>query len=141
MSIFLSRVLRFVCVFTMTMIGCAPPDALETEESRALPVVRGAELERYLAEADGLVLVEFGVDFQCERCRQMKTPMVDLAERLEGRAEVIRVDFNANVEMVSRLGGTVCPTYVVFQDGNPIHTESFPVSAEILESRLSEWVQ
>ena len=78
---------------------------------------------------------------QCDRCRQMNTPILDLGDRFEGRAELIRVDFNANVKMVSQLGGNICPTYVLFQDGNPILTESFPVSVDILESRLCDIVQ
>ncbi len=68
----------------------------------------------------------------------MEVSVLDLGDRFKGRAGVIRVDFNANAKMVSQLGGGVCPTYVLFQDGKPIHTESFPVSADILESRLSE---
>ncbi len=135
------RFSQVICIITVAMIGCTQTDSIETDESRSLPVVRGSQLELYVAQSEVPVLVEFGVDFQCDRCRQMKTPILDLGDRFKGRAEVIRVDFNANAKMVSQLGGGVCPTYVLFQDGKPIHTESFPVSADILESRLSEIVQ
>ena len=132
---------QFLCIIAAAMIGCAQPESFETEESRSLPVISGSQLDRFVTQSEAPVLVEFGVDFQCDRCRQMKIPIVDLADRFKGQAEVIRVDFNANAEMVSQLGGTICPTYVLFQDGKPIHLESYPVSADILESRLSEIVQ
>ena len=71
----------------------------------------------------------------------MKPSVVELGEEYKGRAEVIRVDFNANAAMVSQLGGTICPTYVFFQDGEPVRTESFPVSTDILESHLHAMIQ
>ena len=126
-----------ICIATIMVIGCTASGSSETEESRSLPVVNGSQLESYVAQSGIPVLVEFGVNFQCERCRQMKTPILDLADRFEGRVDLIRVDFNANAGMVSRLGGNTCPTYVLFQDGKPIQTESFPVSADILESHLN----
>ncbi|MEM1069783.1 MAG: thioredoxin domain-containing protein [Planctomycetota bacterium] len=133
---------RFVCILAAaTVFGCKPQDSAENDVVRSLPVVSGSQLETYVAQSDAPVLVEFGVDFQCERCRQMKTPIVELADRLDGRADVIRVDFNANAALVSQLGGTICPTYVLFQDGQPVHTESFPVSADILEAKVSELVE
>ena len=130
-----------ICIAMATLLGCTQPDTSENEELRSLPVISGALLEDYVAQSAVPVRVEFGVDFQCDRCRQMKTPILDLADRFEGRAELIRVDFNANVKMVSQWGGNICPTYGLFHHGNPILAESFPVSADILESRLSDIVQ
>ncbi len=131
-------ILHVACMFAVTLIGCTQPVSSETKESPSLSVVHGSQLESYVAQSDVPVLVEFGVDFQCERCRQMKSPVVDLAERFKGKADVIRVDFSANSAMVSRLGGTICPTYVLYCDGKPVKTASFPISTDILESHLIE---
>ena len=87
------------CIVIATLIGCSQSDSVETEELRSLPVVRGSQLESYVAQSDVPVLVEFGVDFQCDRCRQMKTPILDLADRFEDRAELIRVDFSRVVDL------------------------------------------
>ncbi|MEE2938406.1 MAG: thioredoxin domain-containing protein [Planctomycetota bacterium] len=103
---------------------------------RSLPVVRGSQLDKYLQGSESLVLVEFGVDFNCPRCAQTKSDAVRLREALEGNVDVIRVDFNANAHMVAQLGGTVCPTYVLFDQGTPIITRSFPVSMDLLESEI-----
>ncbi len=103
---------------------------------RSLPVVRGSQLNTYLQGSESPVLVEFGVDFNCPRCAQTKSDAVRLREALEGNVDVIRVDFNANAQMVAQLGGTVCPTYVLFDQGEPVITRSFPVSMDILESEI-----
>ena len=102
------RYVQVMCLAAAALIGCAPR-SIEPQESRSLPVVSGADLERYVAQSEVPVLVEFGVDFQCDRCSQMKTPIVNLADRFQGRADVIRVDFNANTKMVTQLGGTILP--------------------------------
>ena len=124
----------------LAMIGCVPTNSEQTMEQPSLPVVSGSRLGAFVEESELPVLVEFGVDYQCERCFQMHRGIVALRERFEGRAEVVRVDFTSNTEMVAELGGTICPTYVFFKDGTPLRIESFPVSADLLETHLSSMV-
>ena len=125
-----------VVTLVLAAVGCAPSDSEQVISQAALPVVRGSQLSSFVKESELPVLVEFGVDYQCERCAQMRKGIVEFGEKLEGRAKVVRVDFNANAAMVAELGGTICPTYVLFQDGSPVFTESFPISVDMLESRL-----
>ena len=125
------------CIALTFMIGCARQGAQQADEIVSLPVVSGSQLQTFVSESELPVLVEFGVDYRCDRCREMKRSVVELGEKFEGRAEVVRVDFNANAAMVSQLGGTICPTYVFFEDGQPVKTVSFPVSADILETHLT----
>ena len=132
---------RYIVGVTFLLIlGCVPTSSEPQIEELSLPVVSGSRLSEFVNESELPVLVEFGVDFQCDRCRRMKTPIVDLADRFKGRAEVIRVDFNANAQKVAELGGTICPTYVFFVDGTPVQTKSFPVSADILDSQLESLI-
>jgi hypothetical protein len=102
----------------------------------SLSVVSGSQLRRFVHESELPVLVEFGVDFNCPRCQQVKSDVVALSERLDQRVEVVRVDFNANASLVARLGGTICPTYVLFQNGEPVLTRSFPISMDLLEGEV-----
>lgn len=120
------------------LLGCVPSEPIA--EVGSIPSILGSELQDFLTQSDLPVLVEFGVDYRCERCAQMKPSVVDLGQRFEGRVNVVRVDFNSNVKLVSELGGSICPTYVFFQDGEPVRTESFPVSTEILESHLQSMI-
>ncbi len=125
-----------------TFAGCSSDEGAKQDQLLpSLQVVRGAELQDFVSSCDTPVLVEFGVDYQCERCRQMKGGVEELADKFSGKAEVVRVDFNSNAPLVAQFGGTICPTYVFFQDGQPVRTESFPVSADILESQLTDLTQ
>jgi len=47
------------------------------------------------------------------------------------------VDFNANASLVAQLGGTICPTYVLFQNGEPVLTRSYPISMDLLEGEVA----
>lgn len=121
------------CLSILAIIGCSSENNQSVADTVSLPVVRGSELNEFVKSSDLPVLVEFGVDYQCERCARMKSDIVQLGERLEGKAKVVRVDFTANAQLVADLGGTICPTYVLFRDGQPTQTKSFPISADLLE--------
>ena len=132
-----------VAIFSLALIfaGCVDPNGAEPSDDRALPIVSGSKLEEFVSTSELPVLVEFGVDYQCERCWQMKPSVVDLGERFLGRASVIRVDYNLNPGLVAKYGGTICPTYVFFQDGQPVRTESFPTSSDLLASHLESMTE
>ncbi|QDV45850.1 Thioredoxin-1 [Stieleria neptunia] len=126
------------CLLAM-ILGCGTGSQESTTEfvnEVGLPTVSGRELERFVQASQVPVLVEFGVDFNCPRCAQTKSDVVRLRESLEGKVDVIRVDFNANAQMVAKLGGTICPTYVLFDHGQPVLTRSFPVSIDLLEGEI-----
>ncbi|MEM7454863.1 MAG: thioredoxin domain-containing protein [Planctomycetota bacterium] len=130
----LIQFLFFLCLFS----GCA-----ETEDNTpvlfarpALPEVSGAELASYVADSQRPVLVEFGVDYNCGRCESMKPDVLQLAEKYKTGASVVRVNFTANVDLVTELGGNVCPTYVLYNQGEPVMVRSHPTSYDLLESDL-----
>lgn len=131
----------FLMVPMLCMVGCSDRGEEPMAEIRSLPTVSGSALQDFVTGSELPVLVEFGVDYQCERCRQMKPSVVGLGEQFAGQAEVVRVDFNQNAALVSQLGGTICPTYVFFQGGQPVRTESFPISSEMLGSYLDAMVE
>ena len=122
-------------------LGCSPSADNESDSAinhASLTVVNGSQLTTFVQESELPVLVEFGVDYSCPRCQQVRSDVVDLSERLDRQVKVVRVDFNANAGLVARLGGTICPTYVLFQNGEPIVTRSFPVSMDLLENEIEE---
>jgi thiol-disulfide isomerase/thioredoxin len=150
-SPFIVRLLMLVCI---ALVGCdtspttGPTTAIDhrpaepkthTDHRRgdpALPVVSGGELDSLIRHSKLPVLVEFGVDFGCVRCDQMKTEMAHLAQQYEGQATVVRVDFNANRQTAVRYGATICPSYVVFDRSHAVRTRSFPTSADLLSTDL-----
>ena len=104
--------------------------------SVAVPVISGAELETLIRQSSQPVLVEFGVDFACNRCDQMKPQIIQLAQQFEGQAKIVRVDFNANHQTAIRYGATICPSYVVFDQSRPVSSRGFPTSADLLSLDL-----
>lgn len=127
-----------VLMLSMMLVGCGAND--DGGEIRAfdasLPVIRGGQLNEYVRTSKSPVLVEFGVDFNCPRCAQTKSDVVLLRESLEDQVDVVRVDFNANAQTVARLGGSVCPTYVLFSKGEPVIVRSFPISIDLLADEI-----
>ena len=124
------------------LYGCghSPEETSEMsrDAERSLEVVRGSALKSLLESSKHPVLVEFGVDYNCPRCQEVKSDVIDLKERLRDQVQVVRVDYNTNMAMVSQLGGTICPTYVLFQNGQPVLTRSFPVSMDLLEGAIAQ---
>ena len=138
------RVAYLGLLFCVTIVGCYEPQGVEVDfpfGTNALPEVSGSELQSFVARSEKPVLVEFGVDFNCERCQSVNSEVQDLAEKYKDTVKVVRVDFTANVKLVARYGGTICPTYVIFDHGKPVSVQSFPTSAARLESELVNLVQ
>ncbi|MEX0819951.1 MAG: thioredoxin domain-containing protein [Pirellulaceae bacterium] len=143
MRFFSQQTLMVLVVWvTCTQVGCQPPQSSSefNQAQKSLPVVSGSELPDFIQQSEMPVLVELGVDYNCPRCQQVKSDVIQLGDRLAGRVEVIRVDFNANAGLVAQLGGTECPTYVLFQNGDPVLTRSFPLSIDLLESEVERLV-
>ena len=135
---------RWILAFfalTVVVTGCSPSThfARHSEfKKAALKEVSGTDLNDYLRHSDRHVLVEFGVDGSCGRCESMRSSIVELAEKYKSGTDIVRVDFSDNVELVTKLGGSVCPTYVLFEKGrsDPSFIQSFPVSCDHLEAEM-----
>ena len=131
---------RYLLVLAPLLMGAAVGCGVKDEQGAGpdeieigLPVVSGSRLTEYLNASESPVLVEFGVDFNCPRCAQTRSDVVRLRDTLKGHADVIRVDFNSNAQTVAKLGGSICPTYVLFDKGAHVLTRSFPDSLDLLE--------
>ena len=132
-----------LAAFCLLLSGCPQPDQPPIPMAigrSSLTEISGDELERYVADSSGPVLVEFGVDFNCERCESMRDDVVRLAASYINKADIVRVDFTGNPALVAQYGGTVCPTYVLFNNGQPVSIHSFPTTIESLESELASLI-
>ena len=102
-----------------------------------LPIMSGTEFESLVQQSGRPLLVEFGVNFGCFRCDQMRPQIDRLAQQFEGQADVVRVDFNADRHLATQYGATVCPSYVLFDQTRVVSTRSFPTSADLLAVELA----
>lgn len=62
------------------------------------------------------VLVDFWAAW-CQPCRAAGPVIDKLAEEFEGRAKVVKVDCDANMETVNAQGIKGMPTFLVFKNG------------------------
>ena len=69
--------------------------------------------------AAGPVLVEFFATW-CGGCRRFAPVLEKLAEELEGRVPVVKVNADENPELVRRYGVSSTPTLVLFTGGRPV---------------------
>ncbi|MFI4851663.1 MAG: thioredoxin family protein [Gimesia chilikensis] len=121
--------------------GCSDsmtPSQTPSADLISLPVVSESELTDLLQNADKPVLIEFSVMTGCFRCDEMRPEVKQLREMLHDRVNLVRMDFNANQALAASLGATVCPSYVLFSNGQPLWTENYPVSGRVIASRIQQ---
>jgi thioredoxin-like negative regulator of GroEL len=66
----------------------------------------------------------------------MEPMLVDLAERLDGRLAVARVDVQAYPDLAARCGVMNLPTLVLYRGGQPIEQFSGYMPLRALEERV-----
>jgi len=121
--------------------GCGrnevPPRIADRSFTPPLPVVSSDHLQSLVRRGERPILVEFGVNFGCSRCDRMRAEMTRMAHAFEGRADVVRMDFTAHQLLAAQFGATICPSYVLFDQGSVVTSRSFPVSADLLAADLA----
>ena len=134
---------RVCAAILLSLLGCNPTPAARDRHHLEPPptiAVTSAQMQELVESSDSPVVVEFGVDIGCARCDDMRRQVAELSRNLEGTAQVVRVDFNANRELAAQFGANVCPSYVIFDQGQAISAHSYPTSADLiridLESRV-----
>ena len=138
----LAKVAAAICLATLLM-GCGVSESSSKlapspqTGNGALPVVSAHQLSELVRESDQPVLAEFGVQFGCARCDDMRPHMARLMNEFQGRAHLVRVDYNAHRELAAELGAAVCPSYVLFRGGNPYSTHQYPTSPVLLAADLT----
>lgn len=134
-----ANMLTLILCGCMIFAGCS--ESVSTKETSTnkmapVPVVNASELQELLQSSKEPVLVEFSVLTTCFRCNDMRPQVQQLLGNLNGRAEVVRIDFHSNQDLAASLGATVCPSYVFFSEGKPLWTENYPTSGGLLTNKV-----
>lgn len=128
----------FALVIAAMLLGCATKDQPERSAAPEVPYVGGAELDQLVTAPEGATLLEFCVPVGCYRCDEMRPSINDFAQEEAGRLTVRRVDLNDERQFAARHGVTVCPTYVVFRDGEEVYRAAYPTSADLIASAVDD---
>ena len=69
--------------------------------------------------AQGITLVDFYADW-CGPCRMMAPIVEELAEELNGKAKIAKLDIEAAQQTTSTFNVTSIPTMILFKDGEEV---------------------
>ena len=95
--------------------------------------VTGAEFEREVLQAGGLVLVDFWATW-CPPCRRLAPTVDALATEYAGRLSVAKVDIDDSPELAQRYGIQSIPTLILFRDGRAVDKRLGALPGEELRS-------
>ena len=115
--------------------GPTQPDA-RAEES--VSYISADEFATTVAGESDVVLVEFCVPVGCFRCDEMRPQIDRLAAEQRDRLTIRRVNLSQEPALTSRLGVSVCPSYVAFRDGEEVFRAAYPTSADLIVAELDK---
>jgi thioredoxin 2 len=95
-----------------------------------------ATFDDIVANAPVPVLVDFWASW-CGPCRMVAPEVKKVAERLAGKAVVLKVDTDQHPELGARFGVRSIPNFVVFQGGKQVSQQAGALSQERLVSMLA----
>jgi thioredoxin 1 len=87
--------------------------------------------------SDGVILVDFSAQW-CAPCRMIVPILEQIAEELQGRALVAKVDIDEAEDTAKKFNITSVPTLILFKDGSEINRTVGLKDEESLREFVSE---
>lgn len=101
--------------------------------------VSDGTFEQDVVSAPETVLVDFWAPW-CAPCIRVAPLLEELAQKLEGRLKVAKVNVDENPQVPSQLGIRSIPTLVVYKEGKVVDSRVGLLSLEELEGFVSQWL-
>lgn len=84
------------------------------------------------------VLVDFYAEW-CGPCKMMKPRLLDVAERMSGKAKIIEIDVDKEKELAERYRIQSVPTFIIFKNGEQLWRQSGAISTIALLQLLTDY--
>jgi thioredoxin 1/putative thioredoxin len=105
----------------------------------AMKVISEAEFEGEVLRSDLPVLIDFFADW-CQPCKQVAPEVAALAQEVEGKAKVLKVDIDKSPRLAQMLRIQSVPMFVVFAQGRPVAAERGVVKRARLKQLLEPFL-
>ena len=96
-----------------------------------------ADFEKEVLQSDKPVLVDFFADW-CGPCKMMAPVVEQLAEELEGKAKVGKLNIDENMVIAETSRVMNIPTFLIFKDGQEKERIVGAVSKNELKNKLEQ---
>ena len=96
-----------------------------------------ADFEKEVLQSDKPVLVDFFADW-CGPCKMMAPVVEQLAEELEGKAKVGKLNIDENMNIAEKYRVMNIPTFLIFKDGQEKERIVGAVSKNELKNKLEQ---
>jgi thioredoxin 1 len=98
--------------------------------------VTDENFEQVISTSGKTVLVDFSAEW-CAPCRAMAPVLELVADAVNGRAIVGKLDVDANPQTTAKYGVRNLPTFLIFKDGNLVDRIIGAVPNSILEQKVT----
>lgn len=101
-------------------------------------VLSGKEFDNEVLESKGVVLVDFFAEW-CNPCKMLAPILDEVAEDMEGKAKIFKVDVDEAGELADRYDITTIPHLIIFKDGEVVEEIGGFHPKESLIEKLEEY--
>ena len=101
--------------------------------------VSDSTFEQDVVGAPETVLVDFWAPW-CGPCIRVAPALEELAQKLEGKLKVAKMNVDENPSVPSQLGIRSIPTLLVYKEGKVVDTRVGALSLDELEGFVSQWI-
>ena len=98
-------------------------------------IIDSASFETEVLNSDIPVLVDFFAEW-CTPCKMLAPILEKLADELAGKANIVKIDIDKDIDLATKYGITAVPTLIVFKNGEVINTTTGLQPLESLKSLI-----
>lgn len=81
-------------------------------------IVSSADFQTEVINSDKPVLVDFFATW-CGPCKRVGPLLDEIAQEMEGKVKVMKLDIDQSPDIASRFGVMSVPTFILFEKGQP----------------------